>query len=89
MCTLFELRPSVSLQASYPVRVRYTMMHLNRAVCLDYPETDIPWFHEKYCQQTAALGNAMCIFSFVLWYNCISLTLQNSKRCTKPSSDES
>ncbi|XP_021937564.1 FAST kinase domain-containing protein 1, mitochondrial isoform X2 [Zootermopsis nevadensis] len=42
-------------KASYPVRVRYTMMHLNRAVCLDYPETDIPWFHEKYCQQTAAL----------------------------------
>ncbi|PNF15316.1 hypothetical protein B7P43_G00958 [Cryptotermes secundus] len=40
---------------SYCVRVRHAMMHLNRAVCIDYPETDVPWFHEKYCQQVAAL----------------------------------
>ncbi|KAJ9581987.1 hypothetical protein L9F63_003677, partial [Diploptera punctata] len=39
--------------ATYPVRVRHSLMHLNRAVCLDYPETDVPWFHEKYCQQNS------------------------------------
>lgn len=49
------------LQASYPVRVRYAMMQLNRAVCLDYPETDVPWFHEKYCQQITSLGNTVYI----------------------------
>lgn len=42
-------------KGSYRVRVRHAMMHLNRAVCLDYPGTDVPWFHEKYCQQVAAL----------------------------------
>jgi len=56
------------LQASYPVRVRYAMMHLNRAVCLDYPEIDVPWFHEKYCQQLAALGNTIHIFKLVSWH---------------------
>ncbi|GJQ65226.1 hypothetical protein Trydic_g7358 [Trypoxylus dichotomus] len=35
----------------YPSRVRYLMMQLNRAVCLDYPESNIPWFHQKYIEQ--------------------------------------
>lgn len=30
---------------------------LNRAVCIDYPNRDVPWFHEKYCQKRAILGN--------------------------------
>jgi hypothetical protein len=44
------------------------MMHLNRAVCLDYPEIDVPWFHEKYCQQLAAQGNTIHIFKLVSWH---------------------
>ncbi|KAB0797302.1 hypothetical protein PPYR_08296 [Photinus pyralis] len=35
----------------YPIRVRNNMMHLNRAVCLDYPEANVPWFHKKYMEQ--------------------------------------
>jgi hypothetical protein len=76
---VLELHPSLSLQTSYPVRIRYAMMHLNRAVCLDYPETDIPWFHEKYCQQTAALGNIIYTVYLVLWYNYINETLKQSR----------
>ncbi|CAB3375268.1 Hypothetical predicted protein [Cloeon dipterum] len=45
-----ELKSCYS-RAVYPLRVRQAMMELNRAVCLDYPEADIPWFHEKYCQE--------------------------------------
>ena len=25
------------------------LMELNRSVCIDMPEADVPWFHEKYC----------------------------------------
>ncbi|PSN37677.1 hypothetical protein C0J52_05617 [Blattella germanica] len=42
-------------KATYPMRVRDALMHVNRAVCLDYPEVDVPWFHEKYCQQITSL----------------------------------
>lgn len=38
------------LQATYPIRVRSHMMQLNRAVCLDYPERNVPWFHQKYIE---------------------------------------
>ncbi|XP_049938097.1 FAST kinase domain-containing protein 1, mitochondrial [Schistocerca serialis cubense] len=38
---------------TYPVRVRHNLMELNRAVCLDYPDADVPWFHKKYCQELA------------------------------------
>ncbi|XP_074685150.1 FAST kinase domain-containing protein 1, mitochondrial isoform X2 [Strix aluco] len=31
-------------------RVRLHLMKLNRAVCLECPEFQIPWFHEHYCQ---------------------------------------
>lgn len=27
------------------------MMQLNRAVCLDYPEFNVPWFHKKYIEE--------------------------------------
>ncbi|XP_044253945.1 FAST kinase domain-containing protein 1, mitochondrial isoform X2 [Tribolium madens] len=35
----------------YPQRVRYNLMELNRAVCLDYPESNVPWFHQKYVNE--------------------------------------
>lgn len=31
-------------------------MILNRAVCIDYPEFDVPWFHTKYCEEIQSLG---------------------------------
>ncbi|XP_066999739.2 FAST kinase domain-containing protein 1, mitochondrial isoform X2 [Anabrus simplex] len=45
-------------KATYPVRLRHSLMQLNRTVCLDYPELDIPWFHQKYCQEIASLEPA-------------------------------
>ncbi|XP_077175899.1 FAST kinase domain-containing protein 1, mitochondrial isoform X2 [Paroedura picta] len=32
-------------------RVRSRLMEVNRAVCLACPEFQVPWFHERYCQQ--------------------------------------
>ncbi|XP_018410063.1 PREDICTED: FAST kinase domain-containing protein 1, mitochondrial-like [Nanorana parkeri] len=31
-------------------KIRNCLMELNRAVCLECPEYEIPWFHEQYCQ---------------------------------------
>ncbi|XP_030763577.1 FAST kinase domain-containing protein 1, mitochondrial isoform X2 [Sitophilus oryzae] len=32
---------------TYPYRVRYILMQLNRVMCLENPEYNIPWFHQK------------------------------------------
>lgn len=44
-------------QDKYPVRVRQMLMQLNRSVCLDQPEADVPWFHSKFCEELQVLGN--------------------------------
>ncbi|XP_076323075.1 FAST kinase domain-containing protein 1, mitochondrial-like isoform X2 [Tachypleus tridentatus] len=36
--------------ATYSSRVRNLLMVLNRITCLDFPQQNVPWFHEKYCQ---------------------------------------
>jgi hypothetical protein len=37
-------------KATYPERVLNQVMQLNRAVCLDYPELNIPWFQQNYIE---------------------------------------
>uniref|UniRef100_A0A8C5I8A9 RAP domain-containing protein n=1 Tax=Gouania willdenowi TaxID=441366 RepID=A0A8C5I8A9_GOUWI len=39
------------------MRTRLRLMQLNRAVCLECPEYQVPWFHERYCQQLHKKGN--------------------------------
>ncbi|XP_047457317.1 FAST kinase domain-containing protein 1, mitochondrial isoform X2 [Mugil cephalus] len=39
------------------MRTRLRLMELNRAVCLECPEYQVPWFHERYCQQLQRRGN--------------------------------
>ncbi|XP_037052423.1 FAST kinase domain-containing protein 1, mitochondrial isoform X2 [Bradysia coprophila] len=39
----------------YPQRVLNSVMQLNRAVCLDYPENGVPWFQQNYIE--AQLSN--------------------------------
>ncbi|CAL9690275.1 unnamed protein product [Knipowitschia caucasica] len=39
------------------LRVRLRLMELNRAVCLECPEYQVPWFHERYCQRLQDKGN--------------------------------
>ncbi|KAK9537588.1 hypothetical protein VZT92_005192 [Zoarces viviparus] len=39
------------------MRTRLRLMELNRAVCLECPEFQVPWFHERYCQQSQKKGN--------------------------------
>ncbi|RZC31754.1 uncharacterized protein BDFB_008114, partial [Asbolus verrucosus] len=45
------LIPEVVDNDKYPQRVRNNLMQLNRAVCLDYPECNVPWFHQKYIDE--------------------------------------
>ncbi|XP_032148941.1 LOW QUALITY PROTEIN: FAST kinase domain-containing protein 1, mitochondrial [Sapajus apella] len=39
------------LPSSLSTRVQFHLMELNRAVCLECPEFQIPWFHDRFCQQ--------------------------------------
>uniref|UniRef100_A0A8D0PB15 RAP domain-containing protein n=1 Tax=Sus scrofa TaxID=9823 RepID=A0A8D0PB15_PIG len=39
------------LCSSLNMKVQFRLMELNRAVCLECPEYQIPWFHERFCQQ--------------------------------------
>uniref|UniRef100_A0A3Q1F3Q8 FAST kinase domains 1 n=1 Tax=Acanthochromis polyacanthus TaxID=80966 RepID=A0A3Q1F3Q8_9TELE len=40
-----------TLSNALNMRTRLRLMELNRAVCLECPEFQVPWFHERYCQQ--------------------------------------
>ncbi|MEQ2268523.1 hypothetical protein XENORESO_002612 [Xenotaenia resolanae] len=46
-----------SLPETLNMRTRQRLMDLNRAVCLECPEFQVPWFHERYCQQLQKKGN--------------------------------
>ncbi|KAM8856500.1 FAST kinase domain-containing protein 1, mitochondrial isoform 2-T2 [Spinachia spinachia] len=39
-----------TLADSLNIRTRMGLMQLNRAVCLECPGIQVPWFHERYCQ---------------------------------------
>ncbi|KAM3607253.1 uncharacterized protein V6R79_004291 [Siganus canaliculatus] len=45
-----------TLPAALNMRTRLRLMELNRAVCLECPEFQVPWFHERYCQQIQKKG---------------------------------
>ncbi|VVC40572.1 RAP domain,FAST kinase-like protein, subdomain 2 [Cinara cedri] len=42
-------------KATYPLKLRELLMTLNRTVCIDCPEFDVPWFHSKYCEEKQSL----------------------------------
>uniref|UniRef100_A0A8C9SJS9 FAST kinase domains 1 n=1 Tax=Scleropages formosus TaxID=113540 RepID=A0A8C9SJS9_SCLFO len=41
------------------MRIRLRLMELNRAVCLECPEFQVPWFHERYCLQMQKKGHGV------------------------------
>lgn len=41
---------------TYPERVLNSVMQLNRAVCLDCPEANIPWFQQNYIEAQMSKG---------------------------------
>ncbi|KAK5890260.1 hypothetical protein CesoFtcFv8_013796 [Champsocephalus esox] len=45
-----------NLSDALTMRTRLRLMELNRAVCLECPEYQVPWFHENYCQQFQKQG---------------------------------
>lgn len=44
-------------KATYPGLVLNRVMQLNRTVCLDLPETNVPWFQQNYVE--AQLSKSM------------------------------
>lgn len=52
------------------------MMQLNRAVCLDYPEANVPWFHEKYIQERRT-GRIKFYFDNKVSYNIFTVHQPN------------
>ncbi|XP_035313551.1 FAST kinase domain-containing protein 1, mitochondrial isoform X3 [Cricetulus griseus] len=38
------------LPSTLSARVQFRLMELNRAVCLECPEFQIPWFHDRFCR---------------------------------------
>lgn len=38
------------------MRTRLRLMELNRALCLECPEFQVPWFHERYCEHLVKKG---------------------------------
>ncbi|XP_033965955.1 FAST kinase domain-containing protein 1, mitochondrial [Pseudochaenichthys georgianus] len=45
-----------NLSDALTMRARLRLMELNRAVCIECPEYQVPWFHENYCQQFQKQG---------------------------------
>lgn len=37
-------------KAFFPQLVQNSVMQLNRAVCLDYPENGVPWFQQNFIE---------------------------------------
>uniref|UniRef100_A0A1A8S5K4 FAST kinase domains 1 n=2 Tax=Nothobranchius rachovii TaxID=451742 RepID=A0A1A8S5K4_9TELE len=46
-----------SMPDTINVRTRQRLMELNRAVCLECPEFQVPWFHDSYCERLQRKGN--------------------------------
>ncbi|MEJ1278211.1 FAST kinase domains 1 [Cricetulus griseus] len=44
------LNSYVVLPSTLSARVQFRLMELNRAVCLECPEFQIPWFHDRFCR---------------------------------------
>ncbi|KZS20741.1 putative FAST kinase domain-containing protein 1 [Daphnia magna] len=65
-------------KATYPARVRRTLMELNRSVCIDMPEAGVPWFHEKYCQEQIHTNPPTSTNFHVDIHHCLVQILGNS-----------
>ncbi|XP_057374559.1 uncharacterized protein LOC130695439 [Daphnia carinata] len=65
-------------KATYPARVRRTLMELNRSVCIDMPEAGVPWFHEKYCQEQMHTNAPTSTNFHVDIHHCLVQILGNS-----------
>ncbi|XP_051868076.1 FAST kinase domain-containing protein 1, mitochondrial isoform X2 [Pristis pectinata] len=46
-----------TLSDALNMRIRLRLMELNRAVCLECPEFQTTWFHDRYCRQLLNKGN--------------------------------
>lgn len=68
------------------MRTRLRLMELNRAVCLECPEFQVPWFHERYCQQFQKRGEKMHFSDPKVIFVIVYKSLYNLFCLTKSSS---
>lgn len=46
-------------------------MQLNRAVCLDFPEADVPWFQQNYLEAQLSKCKILSFNAIEIMYLCI------------------
>lgn len=52
-------------KATYPERVLNQVMQLNRSVCLDYPEAQVPWFQQNYIEAQLTKRKDLFFLKFI------------------------
>ncbi|XP_017079482.2 FAST kinase domain-containing protein 1, mitochondrial [Drosophila eugracilis] len=70
-------------KATYPERVLNLVMQLNRTVCLDFPEANVPWFQQNYIEAHISKRSFLPSGSFVEVKQLLQKLLQNDNnfRC--------
>ncbi|KAH8281222.1 hypothetical protein KR044_011662 [Drosophila immigrans] len=70
-------------KATYPSLVLNRVMQLNRTVCLDFPESNVPWFQQNYVE--AQLSKRMLLERNTHLNHLINLPCIFSKESVTPS----
>lgn len=72
------------LPSSLSARIQFRLMELNRAVCLECPELQVPWFHDRFCQRQFNKDTGVMNGAQQQIYKMLAEVL-GGHRCVKPS----
>lgn len=72
----------------YPQRVLNSVMQLNRAVCLDYPENKVPWFQQNYIEAQLSNRKFWCnsfgrVLLIAMSLQCLRTKIDSTKMWSK------
>lgn len=72
------------LPSSLSARIQFRLMELNRAVCLECPELQVPWFHDRFCQRQFNKDTSVMNGAQQQIYKMLAEVL-GGHQCVKPS----
>lgn len=72
------------LPSTLSARIQFRLMELNRAVCLECPELQVPWFHDRFCQRQFNKDTGVMNGAQQQIYKMLAEVL-GGHRCVKPS----
>ncbi|XP_052038593.1 FAST kinase domain-containing protein 1, mitochondrial [Apodemus sylvaticus] len=72
------------LPSRLSARIQFRLMELNRAVCLECPELQVPWFHDRFCQQQFNKDTGVMNGAQQQIYKMLAEVL-GGHRCVRPS----